>query len=170
MTVAASGILSAPIDALAALVAASTTFQSWTGTASAAAALAYCYKAEVGQIDGSTWKRPFARIGQSEEFEVQRGGYGLGVLVLDFEAAVSADYQEGGASENDFVSALYEFTNKVGAIIADVRTGSEGSAALIVTAITMVVQPQRPREEVLGGAKDDYFWCRFAVHFGLPIP
>jgi len=96
MAVAASGILSEPMANLAALIAASTTFQTWVGAADAAGALEriYLYCAEVGE-----YERPSAMIMSGDEWElmaVQVGMDGLehvgsGTLGVVFEAAIGKE-------------------------------------------------------------------------------
>ena len=126
MSVAASGNISLGIDKLRTLIAGSTNFQSWTGTANSTAALARVYT-----IGSTSVTRPCAIV-RWLSLRIKRGGFVSGILEIMFEAATSSAYQMTGAEASDFTSAAYEFTNSIGAILHDMSLNSEAGGELFI--------------------------------------
>lgn len=155
MAVVPSGILSEPLDEFATLISQSATFQSWTGTATPAAAKA---RIVVRQAVGVP-TRPFAAIDIVPGFEVRRGGHASGQMWLYFEATVTA----GNSTEPD---AYYEFANKVGAVLDEIMTEMENAGRLLIQSrgLAFETPPQRGSREEKG---DDYYLCSFRVPWGL---
>lgn len=126
MAVTPTGILSLPIDYLRDLIAAVTAFQTWTGTANAAAAKA---RIHVNALNKADIVRPFGIVGTGPGtvfIPPSMGAYGQHNLHLILESAAITT----GLSHED---AVYTFLNSVGPII-------EGAAELAGTPGYLVVQ------------------------------
>lgn len=161
MAVTPTGIISAPLDALASLVASSTTFQAWVGAIDEAAAKPRAYPiAATGQGEFA-FVRPFALIYFVPGFRIKRGGYGSGNLQILFEAAVNPDY----AADGQDADAVFGFTNKVGDILKEMMVNSEASGRLFLpdNAFVLAAGPHRsgPKEA------DDYLQAAFNVQYGV---
>lgn len=126
MPVTPSGILSLPLDYLRDLIAAVTAFQTWTSTASAAAAKA---RIHVQLLNAANIVRPFAVVGFGPGTVFtppSLGAFGQHNLHLMLEsAAITA-----GTSHQD---AVFQFLNDTGPII-------EGAANLAGTPGYLFVQ------------------------------
>lgn len=160
--VAPTGHLSLPIDLLRKTVAGSTTFQAWTGTADAAAALA---RVHAVQADASAAK-PFAVVDWARSYSRRRDAGGTrnhfqatGSLSLLFRAQIT---------EADAGDAAYDFLNKVGAVLADME-GLAGTAGYLdVEEIRLVEGPERPEEDEVKALGYDFYQARFEVEFRAP--
>lgn len=156
---AATGILSAPLDALADLVAASATFQTWVGAANAAAAKPRVYRSARDGSGGSGYTRPFALAVLPAEFGVMltHGSFASGAMDVLFEA----DIASGDLDSHE--DAGYEFANKIGAIIDEMMAASYGGGYLFVRKIEQVAPPARA-ENI---EQSDYYQAWYRVHYGL---
>lgn len=141
MSVTATGPLSVPLDLLADMIAASTTFQDWVDAGDAAEAAANVY---LCADDPATMTRPFALIVCGNDFGLSSiaGGssytfreYGsIGVI---FEGIVPDDYTD---SHSD---AILWFANAVGGTAKDLATASGVDDNLCISSIGLVYGPSR---------------------------
>lgn len=139
MPVSPAGMLSLPAHYLRETVAASAAFQAWVGVGSAAAALPsiHLFGADAGAA------RPLAVIDfkpggfHRERFARAAGSHFMGgaTLELMFIALIT---------EAADVDAAYEFTNVVGAIVADMELLFGSSGYLDARELTLVSGPSRP--------------------------
>lgn len=160
MPTSASDILSEPLDKIADLIAGGAVFQSWTGTASTAAAKAYCYiqATEVFTRPGVviSWRR--ATVG--------RGGYVRGLIQLIFEATTPAAYVRGtGAEKTDHTSATYAFLNSVGGIVRQIMEQAEGSGIPVVLSAGVDSTHVVARSDLPDG--EDYYQSVWLIPYGL---
>jgi hypothetical protein len=160
MTVTASGMVSVPVSALRDMLSQSATFQTWTGTASSAAALAYIHMIGLAEADRV---RPFALITLGDNWRRTYGGSNRfipsGELFLVLESDIDEDNVE------DFADSELEFSNNVGGVIGDLEALTE-SGALVIQTIRMQVPPERTwRDEKQ--SEGDYYQCVIAVDYGF---
>lgn len=179
MALAASGLLSVPLDAAERLVASSSTFQTVTGAGSEAAALAFVHRAEgLDELsaDGESIinARPRAIVYYGDQMERTKIGVGdwtgEGTLLLAFQFATSSTYEvteddnptEEKAKEDD---AIFEFTNNIGAIVSEMEANSGGSDGTngYLNAVGFSVQggPWHPDED----DEDKFFSILYSVRF-----
>ena len=141
MTLAASGLVSIPLDALRRLIASSATFRTVTGAADATAAIEFIHvinaSDEVTETDDCTIVDPRSRaiiIHLSEERTNSGQGewLGEGTIGIAFEFLRSDIYKP--TKDDDLASAkdkdddaMTEFTNNLGAIKSEMETNSGGS-------------------------------------------
>ena len=167
MAVAATGPISLPLANLRALIAASSSFQTWVGAASAAEALASIY--QVG-VDKGDYTRPFALVRHTNPgaltHESLAGGArnhfapaGEGSLEVVFEDEVAS------GNEDSHVDAEFAFTNNVGAVLADMETTGATGAYLVMHRWTVAFGPARahPDEKQSEG---DYYQIVIRVDWG----
>lgn len=155
MAVTAAGRLSLPLDNLQDLIANSGNFQTWTGTANAAAAKARIHV----QAEGPSYTRPAAivSLGPDDDWRSVQDSAGAaghyvdtGMLRVQFEANVASGNQA------DHTDALYEFTNNVGAIIDDMLGLAGSDTYLVVHEIRKTDGPGRIRIEDVGTDADEF--------------
>lgn len=150
-----TGIISLPIDALADLVSASSTFQTWVSAANQAAAKLRVYQ---GAVEGSEYTRPFALVSTPEglQFGGRHGGFASGSLNLIFEDDVDS------ADADDPTAALNSFANTVGAVLAEIDSASRGSGSLYVRGIESIAGPARSSRDSV----EDMYQAWFRVDYG----
>lgn len=163
MAVTPTGHLGKALDNLRTLVANSSTFQTWTGTATTAAAKARIY---IESADTGSPTRPFCVVGFGEDFAISKVGGGTGntyrndgSLLLWFEGAVSS----GNAADSE--DAAYEFLNDVDGILSDCQTLSGSGGYINVTEFGLLLGPERSAPAQ--GETDDYMVMAFSVAYGI---
>ena len=171
MALAAAGSLSLPLEHLESIVSFSSTFQTWVGEITPAAAKAHFFMAS---MLGAAVKagRPFAFADIGEEFakrKVAGGGNNVyieeGGLYLLFEGAVPVEYKD---NQRD---AQMNFTNTVGQIIDDIAalSGGEdvpsGTCFYNITEINMISPPMRS-EKKIRKKEGDYFEIWYNIMHG----
>lgn len=171
MAVSPSGIISEPLDKLADLIAACTTFQTWTGTANTAAA-----KLRIYPVATPSATRPCAIL-KWESMTVRRGGYIDGIMRIVWEAEVSSTYSSG-SGKNDDTSAAYEFTNSLGVILAEMMQDAEDTSGTLyipyLTGIRSDTNPLRRSgptglDSTTGSGKNvDYIQWHSILNWGIP--
>jgi len=136
MAVAASGILSVPLDAMRTLIAATSAFQTWVGVETAAAAKAFIHlialneAASLSQAEREAL-RPVAVIGFGDDFhaaeDAEPGPYMRhgGQIEVVFEAVITAAYTD------DEADAVLEFANSVGAVVEEMESTSRGTGTYL---------------------------------------
>lgn len=167
MSVTPSGILSEPLTLLRTLIASTDAFQSWTSTASTAAAEARIYP---HAFDDASVTRPFAAVAWEPGAIVGRGGYIRGTMTLQFESEISEQYQRGGDEETAYFDAALEHSNQVGAILEQAAVLAEADGMLHLDHEQMfrcLQPPARPPEAELLDGVTDYYWSKFAVEWGI---
>jgi hypothetical protein len=158
---AATSIVSTPTHLLAELVASSATFQTQTGTADEAAALAFVHEVSVR---GADVVRPMAVVSALRTHAIGRGGYGTGTLTLIFEDDVPDGYGRDDVTEGepDNSAGSEEFRNWVGDVIDEMMDEQENGGRLLVRRIDQDGELTRSGPEDVG----DYFQLRYMVHWG----
>ena len=168
MTVAPAGPLSLPLDRLKTILSNSTTFQTWVSAASAALALPFIHLVAV-----SDPSRPHALIGRALGSGAARGVRSIqggstfehsGRLLLRFEADIHADNIDVPSD------AEFEFTNNVGAVLAELEAASGEVADLQITSWSEFQPPQRSardEKQASGGGSDggEYYQATYAIEW-----
>ena len=141
MAVAPSGIFSIQLSILRTMISQSTSFQAWTGTANAAAALARIY---FEAQDNSDVVRPFALVFMGNEYVQQSiaGGASTvfqptGQLVMMLEDDVAAENADSHAD------AYFAFSNELGGLIEDLMDLSNTDSLLSFESIALTGGPSR---------------------------
>lgn len=184
MPIAPSGILSLPLGHLRALVAASSSFQTWTGTASAALAAARVHlcdlpkpssneeytKAELAAyypcaiVDFFHSQRGFGGEAFVWDKEVELGWVDSGVLSLDFVELVDEDDAVSPAD------TLLAFTNDVGAVIEAMvalsGTSTDSTSYLTIHRLELFQGPYRTDQSQHANIGDQNR-IQFKVHWGI---
>jgi hypothetical protein len=155
-----SGILSTPIDALADLIAGSTTFQAWVGAPDSPTAKLRVYVSARSASGAEAYVRPFALVIVPDGFtmNIMTGHFASGELKVLFEANT--------VTGHDHTDSTYDFANQIGQILDDVMVASYAPGALLISGISMVTPPQRA-DLIEEGGQDDYFQCMVSVKYGL---
>ena len=147
MAVSATGSTGKMVENLRTLVAASTTFQTWTESDDAAEALGsiHCFGA------APSASRPFSLVSLGENERWQRAGIGVGdawgpdpnpaSLYLYFCGTVSATH------EGNFEDTVFTFLNFVEGILEDIRGASGAAGSLAIQAITRSRGPEIAKNE-----------------------
>lgn len=160
------------VDALAELVAASTTFQTWVGAADATEAKTHVYQdAEDGpdedpNNDNTGYTRPFALVAEEMDAYVDvLGPYTSGRLVLHFESDIlTSQLDQHTGPARTFRSNVHE-------TIRDMMDTQGGSGYLIVRSITSTTPTYRSDDaEESGddiGEGDAYLARQFIVEYGV---
>lgn len=159
-----SGVLSAPLDALATLVSESSTFQEWVEEDDAEGALEHIHIdavtgteiTDVSMDERKTIIRPFALVCFDRLGDNLLSNFS-GSLLLCFEANIDPD-------EESYRDNSYSFTNKVGAIIEEIRALSYGSGYLLIRTISSVARHARSTPNDTEG---DYFQQWYRITYGL---
>jgi len=147
MAVAASGFVSKPLGYLRTTLAASSTFQTWTGAADATEALDYIYVVSTPTDDADDEANvpdaPFALVDWGEDFartaeaDGARNHFVLsGSLALLLRGAVDADH--------DDADAAMTFLNAVGGIMADLEALAGTAGYLDIREMSFIERPARP--------------------------
>ena len=161
MAVAASGVMSLPLENLRTLVANSSYFQTWVSAADAAAACAHIYR--VATDPPLAAKRPFATVRHCEpaEFAFDAAtGADSGAVELWFEAAIAAGNQD------DHADAEFAFTNVISMILSDIVTLSHQGGYMVVREIECLDGPGRgSRDET--ESEGQYYVVLYKVHWGI---
>lgn len=163
MAVTPSNGLSLVLSRAQALIAASSTFQTWVGAASAAAALARVHLVTGG--DGVP-TRPFAAVSwrpQGYTLEAVSGGSGhvyqeSGAVEVLFENAVGT----GNSADSD---AALEHTNATGGIVEDLAGLAGSNGYLNVTQFHLLSGPMRSASSE--GEAVDYVQSVWEFEWGI---
>lgn len=116
MAVTPTGIRSKCLAGIRVLIAASSTFQAWTGAANAAAALAFVHLYEADDRSATADSKPRAIVRLDSEFSHTRMGVGL----HESKGSLSVSFQAGPGSGLTTLSDQYtDFCNKIGGVISD---------------------------------------------------
>lgn len=153
-----TGMLSLPIDYLRNTVASSSTFRTWTSTASEALA-----KVRVHAVSAaSNATAPLAVAGWLPGYTRTKVGgasrnhfEGQGQLILLFRAAIS---------EAANADAEYDFLNKVGAVVSEMELVAGTATYLDIESITLSDGPYRPEENESQGI-GNYYEALFTIEF-----
>jgi len=114
-----TGVWSSALDKLINLVAASSTFQTWTGAADAAAAEAYIHESDYSEEESvvKNNRRPCAFVDIELGGAVENTRIFNGTAVIIFEGAVDPAHSEQ--------ESFRDFTNRVGAILSEMLQAAE---------------------------------------------
>lgn len=156
MAVSPSGMLSLPVDYLRSTVAASSTFQTWTGTANAAAAKA---RVHLGRAAANA-THPLACVGFSNGF--RRFSDDLDVWQQD--NVLELMFRNDFSSSLNEADAYYTFANQIGAIMADMEAIFNDAGYLDVFDWNIVDGPARTDdndEQVMGYFFEVIIECRY---------
>lgn len=163
MTLAASGILAKPFELLANLVASSATFQSLTGTASEAAALAkvhFPFADDEATSGTEHAPAPRAIIEPGDDYETNQVGIGdwaaRGTLILSLELRLPTT-ESATTIYTDAKNELLWFLNKVGAILAEMQANKYTNPATYLNAIgfRLLAGPTKDPSEFRGTNEGD---------------
>ncbi len=156
----ASGIFSSPLNVLATMLGDSAAFRNWAG-------VNYAAQIYVGAVNAANLVRPYALLYLSPGvslFPLTSGAFVAGEMILFFEADISPQYQ----ADDEHVNAIYEFTNPIGQIMADVANMALSQDLLVIQEITMTQTPTRSYYDLTaGGIRDDFFQCQFLIRWGI---
>ena len=175
MAVAGTGQISLRLDEFEDLLAASSSFRTWTGAEDAAAAHAFIHRCtfsddEQGDATDAAWrtsraaKRPLAVVSIENAHGRLVGapnawGRGGAVRVV-FEAM--ADSGEAGLSDED---AIVTFYNTLGAVLSDLEADTTTPAPLITAHRIMRPAARMDPAEVAAGALD-VIQCEVEISWG----
>ena len=151
-------MLSLPIDYLRNTIASSSSFQTWTGTASEALAkprvhVSFADNTATLPLTVVYWAPQYQRIRHASDNRSYFSG--AGALRLLFRDAVT---------ETDETEAAYDFMNEVGAVLADMEAVSGSPTYLDITSIILIEGPARPEESERDTLGDFY-----AVMFNVEL-
>ena len=161
-----SGILSLPLTNLQTLIANCASFRSWVDVDTVEEAKAKIY---IVAVEGDDFDRPFALIGQGDEWgsTVNAGGatnwfQDSGSLALMFEADIKEAYRD----KDHYKDAELEFTNPIGAILKDMKTLAAQDGYLTINEFRKKAGPMRsdPDEKATEG---DYYQIVFDIMWGI---
>jgi len=165
MTVTPAGMFSYPLFGLGELIADCSAFQSWVSADDKGAAWSNVHYIANDDSDltgaEALATRPFAIVGFSEETEARRETEPptydhSGTLELIFEAEVSGD------TESDI---FLNFTNAVGAIMAEIETKTGRGGHLLVTKYSLFFGPARPSSKARTNGELDIIAMGFLVEW-----
>lgn len=158
MTVTPDGLLSEPVSSFVTLLSQSAAFQTETGAANAAAALAFI---TVG-IESDDGSAPLVVVDSGDQINITQIAqpsyfqWANSVFLLFRFAVTEAISQD----------AYYDFMNVVGNILEDIVEASGAGGVCNITSIEKVGGPMREDEdEAAAGLK--YYEISFNVRFGL---
>ena len=165
LTVAPVGVLSQPLQYLRELIAASPTWQQWCDTDNEATAQTRIYPYAISNLDPQTNPRPYATIYLPQGAKFSRGAFHQGMIDAIFEADINSDFSRDATDDlgGDPASALYDFTNRLGAIIQEMWDESEKGGRLLVTSVDILHPAMR------SSARDgieDYFQMGLRFFYG----
>lgn len=163
MPVTPTGHLSLPLDYLRKTVAASASFQSWTGTADATAALARVHL--VNAAPAAT--RPLAAIDWARNHSSTREADGTHAWFTR-QGTLSLLLRDTIATSTSDEDAALDFLNKVGALWADMEALAGTSGYLDIQSIRIVQGPERPEEDEVKALAFDFYQVVLAVEFRAP--
>jgi len=130
MALSPSGFISLALDGLRDMLASLSAFQSWVGAADAAEAKT---RIHIYGVDADNDTMPYALLDTGDSLSGEADSTGARYhflhtyqLLCRFVASVSPEYQ---SSERD---AKLEFTNAIGAILAELETASASGANLAI--------------------------------------
>jgi hypothetical protein len=154
MAVTPSGIFSIQLSILRTMISQSSSFQTWTGTANAAAALARIY---FEAQDDSSVVRPFALVFMGNEYVQQSIAGGAsqvfqpsGQLVMMLEDAVAP----GNAASH--ADAYFAFANELGDLIEDLMALGGTDSLLSFESIALTGGPGRTEKNDRVSLGDNY--------------
>lgn len=158
---AATGIISEATRLAAELVAACTSWQTWTETADETEALSRVHEIS---LRGSQRAWPFAVVGPPKK-QVGRGGFGPGQITVIFEDLVPEEYQRGELDDGEIDNSAgsEEFRNNVGAVINEMMDVQEEGGRLFVRTIDLADNVIRRSEHT---DKYDYFQLVATINYG----
>lgn len=158
MPVTPAGMLSLPLANLRTALSRCVAFQTWTGAANEAAALAYISLVE----KGSSLTGKFAVVDDGTEYTGESITSGAtfheeGSLALIFQGNVHTDYA------NSEVDAQLEFTNAIGAILEELITYCGNNRDVFsISKFSKIFGPWRSDDEERN-ADNDYMQMGFWV-------
>lgn len=161
MAITPTGIMSVPVDKLRNLIKDSSTFRTWTGSATAAIAKDRVYPFAKPR-SGVVW--PHCVVGwqpRGLRTAVPLREYLEGiVLYLTFEALISVD---------DEPNSTYTLTNNMGPIIQEMWINSADGTEdrMDLRSITLSDGPSWENEDLRAG-EGEIMWCRFIVEAVTP--
>jgi hypothetical protein len=148
-----TGNISLPVNHVRAILSLSATWQAWCGVGNAAASLPFIHVGTYEPGESESW--PCAIV-YPVEYENERRAVQsrseFPVIELRFVNEITAAYQADGQEAN----ALYEFTNKIGAILAELdaieSTTQSGVGVCRMRRHGWTTPPQRlePKHRVTG--------------------
>ena len=154
-----SGIISEPVANLRTLLSTCATFQTWTSTVSANAALAKIYEIEKPSDDVV---RPFAVVDRGGEFEIEVIDAGnayttSGSLFLLLEGAIAE------ANRSGMRNAYFQFANDIGGILNELISEAIPGAPITLAGLSLVSIARASEEEQRAGI--DYMQAIFELTF-----
>lgn len=159
MSVTPSGNYSTFIDKFCDLIAGSSTFQTWVGAASSAAAKLKVYPAGIIRSEAEyPTDTAFCVVGVPELAYSQSGYVSASRVDVFFESKVPPQYRNFSAD------AFYDHANKVGPVVDEIMVNSENtSGAIYIQTDSIFLKTQRSAEQ----ENDDYFQTRVTFQLGL---
>lgn len=169
----AVGVFSEQAANIADVISRSTNFQTETGTADAAAALAYCKRILERDVDDI---RPKAVIGDADEIEFDRWGFATkGTIKVRFERDVEEEYRRDVADGDDNIhpegpdplAAFDAMATWVAAVLEDMMLEFRNAGNLMVqSAKRSKVLRSEADEFDKDGTQIDYFVQEVTFTFG----
>lgn len=156
----------ATLQYLAELIAASATFQAWTGTTNPEDAVLRVHQVEVldeSETDSVKLQRPLAVVWE-ETVNYTFWAFKNSGLTVMFQADVSAVYRADGAEYLDRASAKNEFMNQVEDVTRDMTLESHQGGRLHVTQIQQIEDTLTRSSPEEG---EDYYQVLYMVASGL---
>lgn len=161
----AAGLLSLPAENLRILLAGSVKFRELVGEANPTLAKAHIH---IGPRDATGYTRPRALIDITRHREPSvAGGAGIsyrstGELWLHIARDIPSGYQAAAQNEN----AMLEFTNLIGAIVADMQALSGTATYLVVEEFEISDIRRTPEDDE--SRSTFYYEAEIAVRWGRP--
>lgn len=159
MAIVPAGMISLPLSYLRATIAESAAFQSWTGTADAAAALLRIFPVATESVIyplclvdwADNFKRSMDAAGSRNYFRQD------GDLAMIFMDIVDPAHDETEAS--------YDFMNKVGAVIDEMESYAGKPGYLDIQSIAIESGPMRPKLAEVESTALDYYQVNLVVEY-----
>ncbi len=168
-----TSILAKPIDVMRDMIAQSTTFQTFSGTASQALAKVRVFPQEVVDVETELAAGNFAVISEDESFEREKIAGGSrdfyvpagGFMVEFFELLAGAETNNDGTLP-DINEAFSDFHQSVGLVLTDIEAVSGSAGNLSVAIATQESANVFPFEGRKQGA-ENYIAMVLQFQYGL---
>jgi len=157
MPVTPTGFLSLKVHEMRTLLSNSGDFQTWTGTANAAAALA---RIHTPLAVATTATLPFAVVDLGTAFNMSN----ISERQFDFDGDIFLVFREA-ISQADGLDAYYAFTNTIGAILEDLTDSAKGPGNFPLDSIQLLELYRSDWFEEKISVK--YYEAIFSARYGL---
>lgn len=162
MTVTPDNWMSIPAEKLKQMIAASAEFQTATGAANQAEALAFVHLVDYTPEEAD-FTRPFAIVSRNEDDQLNSSGNAMsaaGVLAIIVENDIATEYLPADKA----AEAEAAFTNYLGALTREIQDLSYQAGQLIIRNISIATGPTRIESN---GDEPDVYSAEIHVAYGL---